>query len=96
MNQPLISKPTQKTSASGAPNPVVPRRETFGAHTHFGVPSHPMDPANRLSPRPRPRMSETDRAKRVESQGAEVDTLHHGNRRETTEPQSGSVQQRCN
>jgi hypothetical protein len=39
---------------------------------------------------------ETGRSKRVESKGNEVDTSHHGHRRETTAPQIGSVQRRCN
>ena len=96
MKPPLNSSSPQKTSATGAPEIAEPDTSMFRLNTHMGAISRPITQGTGPLPRRDTRITETDRAKKIEPQGAEEDTLHHGNRRGTTEPQIGSVQQRCN
>lgn len=87
--------PTAMTSGPGVRNGIVCYWRDHRWNASKSTLHRQIDGSS-ATPIPRqPESLGTGRAKRVEPQEAEVDALHHGNRRDTTEPQSGSVQQRC-
>lgn len=96
MNDQHANNQTAMTSIPGVLHSVALRRESGRRNTsqptnHTEVNAHGATRSCHCTAKHRGLEPKT-----VESKEAEADTLPHGNRRETTEPQSGSVQQRCN